>query len=113
MNKFRHITPVTDQEDAEIRRAAASDPDAPSMSDEDLTRMRPASEMLPVIFGDGNAEKLMRRRGRPAKAVTKEAVNVRYDRDVLDAFRAQGEGWQTRMNAALREWAAQHGMLDR
>ena len=112
MGKFKHITPVTEQEDAEIRRAAASDPDAASMSDEDLARMRPAAEMLPMIFGDENAAQLMRRRGRPAKAVTKEAVNVRYDRDVLDAFRAEGEGWQTKMNSALREWAAQHGMLN-
>lgn len=112
MSRMKHITPVTDQEEAEIRRTAASDPDAPSMSDEDLAKMRPTSEMLPMIFGDENAAQLMRRRGRPAKAVTKEAVNVRYDRDVLDAFRAGGEGWQTRMNTALREWAAQHGMLN-
>jgi uncharacterized protein (DUF4415 family) len=112
MSKLKHITPVTAQEDAEIRRAAATDPDAPDMSDDDLARMRPASEMLPMIFGAENAAQLMRRRGRPAKAITKEAVNVRYDRDVLEAFRAGGEGWQTRMNTALREWAAQHGMLN-
>jgi uncharacterized protein (DUF4415 family) len=111
MGKLKHVTPVTAQEDAEIRRAAAADPDAPDMSDDDLARMRPASEMLPMIFGAENGAKLMRRRGRPAKAITKEAVNVRYDRDVLEAFRAGGEGWQTRMNTALREWAAQHGML--
>jgi hypothetical protein len=28
----------------------------------------------------------------------KEAVNERYDRYLLDAFRAGGNGWQTRMN---------------
>ncbi len=112
MSSPKHVTPVTDEQDAPIRRAAAADPDAPNMSDEDLARMRPASEMLPMIFGAENAAQLMRPRGRPAKAVTKEAVNVRYDRDVLEAFRAGGDGWQTRMNTALREWAAQHGMLN-
>lgn len=46
---------------------------------------------------------LARRRGRPAGS-NKESTTVRFDRDVLDAFRAGGPGWQTRMNAALREW---------
>jgi uncharacterized protein (DUF4415 family) len=34
----------------------------------------------------------------------KESVTVRFDRDVLDAFRATGPGWQTRMNDVLRDW---------
>jgi uncharacterized protein (DUF4415 family) len=42
--------------------------------------------------------------------VTKVATSVRYDRDVLDAFRSTGEGWQTRMNDALRDYAKSHGM---
>jgi uncharacterized protein (DUF4415 family) len=32
----------------------------------------------------------------------KEAISLRVDQDVLDWFRAQGEGYQTRMNAVLR-----------
>ena len=46
------------------------------------------------------------RRGRPPAAVTKVALTVRYDADVIAAFRATGKGWQTRMNDALREWLA-------
>lgn len=46
---------------------------------------------------------LARKRGRPVGS-NKESTTVRFDRDVLDAFRAGGPGWQTRMNAALREW---------
>jgi uncharacterized protein (DUF4415 family) len=34
----------------------------------------------------------------------KEAVTVRYDADILERYRASGEGWQTRMNNALRDW---------
>lgn len=109
----RKITkPVTDEEDTQIRHAAASDPDAPELTDGELDELRPAHDMLPMIFGKKNAEQLMRRRGRPASAATKELVSVRYDRDLLDAFRASGEGWQTRMNTALREWTAEHGMLN-
>lgn len=48
-----------------------------------------------------------RKRGRPAGS-SKVSTTVRFDRDVLDAFRAGGPGWQTRMNAALREWLEQN-----
>ena len=47
-----------------------------------------------------------RRRGRPAgsvKADAKVAINLRVDPDVLTALRATGPGWQTRVNAILRE----------
>jgi uncharacterized protein (DUF4415 family) len=46
-----------------------------------------------------------RKRGRPAgsvKAVPKEPVKLRLDADVLAALRATGDGWQTRINDALR-----------
>jgi len=49
-----------------------------------------------------------RGRGRPAGSGMKEQVALRLDRDVLAAFRASGPGWQTRMNAALREWLKTH-----
>jgi uncharacterized protein (DUF4415 family) len=50
---------------------------------------------------------LARKRGRPVGS-SKESTTVRFDRDVLDAFRAGGPGWQTRMNSALREWLSKH-----
>jgi uncharacterized protein (DUF4415 family) len=50
-------------------------------------------------------------RGRPVgthKADTKQAVTVRYSPDVLNAFKATGAGWQSRMNDALRDWLRTH-----
>jgi uncharacterized protein (DUF4415 family) len=44
----------------------------------------------------------LKTRGRPKAAVTKEAVKLRLDADVLAALRASGEGWQTRINDTLR-----------
>ncbi|MBK7050832.1 MAG: hypothetical protein RL710_665 [Pseudomonadota bacterium] len=41
-------------------------------------------------------------RGRPKAIVTKEAVKLRLDADVLAALRASGDGWQTRINDTLR-----------
>ena len=48
----------------------------------------------------------LRRTRGPNKNPTKEQVAIRFDRDVLSAFRSSGPGWQTRMNAALKEWLA-------
>jgi uncharacterized protein (DUF4415 family) len=47
------------------------------------------------------------RRGRPP-GHTKASQTVRFDLDVLEAFKATGKGWQTRMNNALREWLKEH-----
>lgn len=48
-----------------------------------------------------------RQRGRPAGS-DKVSTTIRLDQDVLTAFRAGGPGWQTRMNAALRDWLKAH-----
>ncbi len=47
-------------------------------------------------------------RGRPKAATTKERINIRLSPDVLEAFRATGDGWQTRIDAALRDWLEAH-----
>jgi uncharacterized protein (DUF4415 family) len=55
-----------------------------------------------------------RRRGRPAgskQEVTKEAVKIRLDADVMAALRASGDGWQTRINDALRASLALGGRI--
>jgi uncharacterized protein (DUF4415 family) len=52
-------------------------------------------------------EEHRKRPGRP-QGSDKESTTIRFDRDVLAAFRASGPGWQTRMNAALRDWLKTH-----
>ena len=47
-------------------------------------------------------------RGRPRKARPKVNATFRLDADLLDAIRATGKGWQTRINAVLRQWMAQY-----
>lgn len=46
------------------------------------------------------------------KAAKKEPISVRYNPEVLAAFRKSGEGWQTRMNAALEDWLKDHSPND-
>ena len=55
---------------------------------------------------------LRRTRGK-SKTPTKEQVAIRFDPDVLAAFRAEGPGWQTRMNTALKEWLSEHKLKSR
>ena len=38
----------------------------------------------------------------------KKQIALRVDEDVLEWFKAQGEGYQTRMNAVLREFRNAH-----
>jgi uncharacterized protein (DUF4415 family) len=46
------------------------------------------------------------RRGRPKSDSTKVSTTIRLDADVLERFRAEGPGWQSRINEALRDWLA-------
>lgn len=52
--------------------------------------------------------KALRKVGRPKAAVTKERITIRLSPEVVDAFRATGKGWQSRLDAALRDWLKDH-----
>ena len=48
------------------------------------------------------------RRGRPKLENPKVATSIRYDANIIEAFKATGKGWQGRMNDALAEWLKTH-----
>ena|SRR5689334_16836755 len=82
--------------DADIAGQIAADPDlAPELTDDWLERAD--------VIEDG---RVIRRGkpGRPRLEAPKEQVTLRLDPDVLRRFRADGPGWQSRINAALREY---------
>lgn len=90
--------PLTDEEEAEIQRQIASDPDAPELTDEQLAQARPFAEVFPEL-----AEKMRRNiGGRPKLENPKKAISIRLDADVIEKFKRTGPGWQARMNDALR-----------
>lgn len=41
-------------------------------------------------------------------ALQSEENEIKLDEEVLEQFRATGQGWQTRINDALKEWLAEH-----
>jgi len=83
---MKKITPAMT---AELKRVAA-------MKDEDID----TSDIPEVTDWSGAI------RGGLYRPV-KSTVTIRLDADVLEWFRSQGDGYQTRMNQALREYVAQ------
>jgi uncharacterized protein (DUF4415 family) len=81
------------------------DDDNPELTDEQLANLRPASEVLPPEL---YARLTARRPGQRGaqKAPTKVAVTLRLDPEVVAAFKADGPGWQTRINQALKKIVA-------
>lgn len=84
----RKVYLPTPEEDAEIAAGIAADPDTYEVPDSEFAHMK--------------------RVGRPPALVTKERITIRLSRDVIEQFRASGEGWQTRVDAALKDWLKTH-----
>ena len=93
---MRKLPDLTDEEEAEIQRQIASDPDAPEATDEELAQARPFAEAFPEL-----AAAIRRSRGRPKLDAPKEAVTLRLDPETLARFKAKGEDWRARMSDIL------------
>ena len=81
----------TPAEDAAITAAALADPDAMPFTDAEWAQAKPLA-----------------RRGRPLGSGTKTQVTLRLDLEIVEKFRASGDGWQTRINDALKSWVQNH-----
>ena len=81
----------TAEEDAVITAAAMSDADARPFTDKQWA----------------SAKKHIRM-GRPKAESTKERITIRLSPEVVAKFRATGDGWQTRIDAALKDYLSTH-----
>ena len=81
----------TPAEDAAIAAAPLADQDAAPFTDAEWEQVKP-----------------LVRRGRPLGSGTKAQVTLRLDVEVLEKFKASGDGWQTRINEALKSWVRTH-----
>lgn len=84
-------------------RSSRPDEENPEWREQNFRSARPALELIAETFGAHMADALSRKRGRPVKNDKKVSQNMRFDRDVLEAYQSEGRGWQTRMNQVLRE----------
>ena len=88
LDEVKKLPPLTEEEIRRIESLPCTyDEDNPPLNDEQLSRSRPAILSHPEWF-------------RPKKT----DVHLKIDVDVLEAFKAQGKGYQTRMNEVLRNY---------
>ncbi len=72
-------------------------------SEAELASMRPFGEAMPDLAEAFRHE--IAKRGRPPLTTTKTPVTIRLDADIVEYYKAEGKGWQSRINAALRKVA--------
>jgi uncharacterized protein (DUF4415 family) len=82
--------------------------DNPEWTSDDFAKARPASEALPHIFGEKIGKDMLKPRGRPRLRHPKVSINIRLSHDVIEHFKSEGDGWQTRIDAALRQFIVTH-----
>lgn len=82
-----NLPPLTPEQDRELKRLA-------EMRDEDID----FSDIPPVDFTNA-----IRFRDRHLYRPVKQSTTVRIDADVLLWLKAKGRGYQTRLNAILRD----------
>jgi uncharacterized protein (DUF4415 family) len=75
------------------------DPDAPELTDAEIASASPFADMFPDLAAT------IRRRGAQ-KSPVKTRTSIRLSPEVIDHFRAGGNGWQTRIDQVLRDWIA-------
>mgnify|MGYP000004520373 CR=1 FL=1 len=94
-------------ENARINTGIADDEDSPEFSSKGFSKAMPASEIFPPETMQALVA-MKRPSGRPKSETPKVFTAIRLDADVLAQFKATGKGWQTRMNAALRQFIVEH-----
>ena len=77
------------------------DDENPEWTEEDFARARPAAEVLPRELYEKLVGTQKRRRASATVPVT-----LRLDREVVDAFKAEGAGWRTRIADTLKRVVA-------
>lgn len=83
------------------REFVMDDDDAPELTAERAALLRPAREVLPEYI----LAQFARSPGRPRSPSPKVQLTLRLDAEIIDYFKAGGEGWQSRINLALRKAA--------
>lgn len=80
------------------------DPDLPELTDEmlDVGELRVGEKVIRPATGYLGPNGVVRGRP-PLRDRAKQQVTLRLDPDVVERFRAEGPGWQGRINAALRK----------
>ena len=89
LDEVRKLPPLTAEEVAAVKSFKNTDfSDCPKQTKKELEQFRPWYEVHPDWY-------------KP----TKTEIHIRIDTDVLEWYKSQGKGYQTKMNAVLRAHA--------
>ena len=61
-----------------------------------------------AIYKAGGVEKKAPRRRGAQKKPTKLALNLRLPQEVVEYFKRQGRGWQSKISIVLEDWIKSH-----
>jgi uncharacterized protein (DUF4415 family) len=89
-----------------VKRDAAAD--APVTYNPDIDLYDPNDPAQVAHFFAST--KVVRKPGRPKAETTKIPTAIRLSSDVVEYFKSSGAGWQSRIDAALRDWISGHPM---
>ncbi len=87
------------------------DGDVIELGDDFFKNAKPMKDVMPDFVNEITAlqqsgQLTVKAVGRPKQSKTKKQVTVRLDEDIIDFFKRDGRGWQTRLNNALSEYIA-------
>ncbi len=90
LDEIKKLPPINENEIQQIQNfdEKFDDPECPPLSQDQISRMQTLKEIHPEWY-------------KP----TKTEIHIRVDTDVLEWYKSQGKGYQTRMNAILRAYA--------
>ncbi|MDX2074459.1 MAG: BrnA antitoxin family protein [Alphaproteobacteria bacterium] len=75
--------------------------DVKELTRAEMASMRPLREVDPKLLVRLQQASNKLKRGRP-QGRSKAVVSISVDKDILEALRASGAGWQSRVNTLLR-----------
>jgi len=75
------------------------------LTPDELKKFKPLAEANPSLFA--KIKKSVGERGSQ-KAPIKVPISIRVSSEVVDYFRAEGKGWQSRIDHVLKDYVAHH-----
>ena len=85
------------------KRLTDEDGEVRELTDDEVTRMRPLSKALPA-----NLQRTIGQRGKQ-RTPTKIKTSIRLSQEVIEHFKAEGDGWQRRIDHVLKQYIQEHG----
>lgn len=96
LDEVKNLPPLTKEEIEEIKQFKNTDfSDCPVQTPEQLAQFRRWNDLDPAFY-------------KPRKT----DVHIRIDSDVLEWFKSQGKGYQSRINAVLRSYVVKHCAIE-